>query len=86
MALLVEVLPPSNEAEDRVRNLHDDAAAGCPEHWIWSRRPAPDSPWGRVVHVFTLVGGAYVLDQVITGSAHLDRWGITVDVEGLLEG
>lgn len=77
VALLVEVLSPSNEAKDWVRNLHDYAAAGCPEYWIVS-------PWGRAVHVFTLVGDAYVLDQVITGSAQLDRWGITVDAEALL--
>ncbi|GAA0321829.1 Uma2 family endonuclease [Kineococcus aurantiacus] len=86
VALLVEVLSPSHEATDRVRDLHDHAAAGCPEHWVWSRRPAPESPWGRAVHVFTLVGDASVLDQVITGTAELDRWGITVDVEALLAG
>jgi Uma2 family endonuclease len=77
VALLVEVLSPSNESKDWVRNMHDYAALGCPEYWIVS-------PWGRAVHVFRLVDGAYDLDQVITSSQPLQRWDVTVDVDQLL--
>ncbi|GAA4992773.1 Uma2 family endonuclease [Kineococcus glutinatus] len=77
VALLVEVLSPSNESKDWVRNMRDYAALGCPEYWIVS-------PWGRAVHVFGLVDGAYELDEVITGVRELPRWGLAVDTDVLL--
>jgi Uma2 family endonuclease len=77
--LLVEVLSPTNESKDWLRNTHDYAVLGCPEYWIVS-------PWGRRIHLFRLVEGTYVLDQEITTTTVLDRWGLTLDVDALLDG
>ncbi|WP_337061782.1 Uma2 family endonuclease [Kineococcus sp. G2] len=75
--LCVEVLSPSNQSKDWVRNTAEHARHGCPEHWIVS-------PWDHTVYVHRLVDGAYELDRALSeGAVELERWGIVLDVEAL---
>ena len=75
--LCVEVLSPSNQSKDLVRNTVKYARHRCPEYWIVS-------PWDHTVYVHRLVEGAYELDRTLSAStAELPRWGLALDVEAL---
>jgi Uma2 family endonuclease len=75
VALLVEVLSPSNEQNDWVRKMRDYAAAGCPEYWIVS-------PWAHALYVYVLDGGTYRLDRTVTD--RLTKWGVDVVLSDVL--
>ncbi|WP_432491251.1 Uma2 family endonuclease [Kineococcus gypseus] len=75
--LCVEVLSPSNQSKDWVRNTARYARHGCPEYWIVS-------PWDHTVYVHRLVDGAYELDRALSAGTHeLERWGVVLDVGAL---
>ncbi|WP_203218375.1 Uma2 family endonuclease [Nocardia brasiliensis] len=86
--LVVEVLAPGGGTErtDRVRKVHEYAAAGIPQYWIVEHQPAVR------VHRLVLTGDTYGADQVVGPGAMFDAvveadrpFRVTFDPAALLE-